>query len=157
LAIPSNYSNKLFQLLKSWDDGPEKTLSLDYLQDTLDVPPALRERFSNLKARVLKPAYKHIHAKTSLVYEYEEIKEGRKVVAIRFIFAPERIAEHKAKLAQAKEEKKTLGKQRKAKKQAKDIKTAFPCFKRYEKSGSCPKDKGAHCRICQEFFWRNES
>lgn len=86
LTLPSTYSQRLYEVLKSWDDGrPEKVLHLTDLFETLDAPTTL-QRYPDFRRFVLEKAHKDINKKTTLEYEWEPIKKGRSVQAIRFIF-----------------------------------------------------------------------
>ncbi len=155
LAISSGHSNKLFQWLKSWSNTEkQKKIFLHELQDILDVSPSLRERYGNFKARVLVPAYNQINSKTSLRYEYHEIKKGRKVEFINFIFDKELREKHLAKLEKEAREKKLAKEKRDTKQQLKLSREALPCFKKYEAAGACPDDQGKKCKFCKSFFWK---
>ncbi len=87
LCLPSVYSQRLFEILKSWSSYPEVIITLNDLQNTLDVPPSFLRDFTNFRLRTLDKAYKDINEKTSLKYEWEAIKNKNKVTAIRFIFS----------------------------------------------------------------------
>ncbi|MEG1913149.1 MAG: replication initiation protein [Cloacibacillus sp.] len=91
LMLPSIYSQRLFEFLKSWDDKPETPLiPLDELHEMLNTPASFRANFGEFRRRVLEKAHKDITLKTTLSYEWEPIKKGRAVVAVRFIFAKKR-------------------------------------------------------------------
>lgn len=87
MKLPSIYSQRLFGYLKSWDDKPEIEINLLELHDMLDTPVSFRANFAELKRRVLEKAHNDILKHTSLYYEWEPIKKGRAVVAVRFIFS----------------------------------------------------------------------
>lgn len=90
MKLPSIYSQRLFGYLKSWDDKPEIEVNLLELHDMLDTPVSFRANFAEFKRRVLEKAHNDILKHTSLYYEWEPIKKGRAVVAIRFIFSKKR-------------------------------------------------------------------
>lgn len=90
LSLPSVYSQRLFMILKSWDDKPEITISISELHKMLDAPKSIRSNFKDFRRRVLEPAHKHITSKTSLSFDWEPIKEGRKVHSVRFVFSKPR-------------------------------------------------------------------
>jgi plasmid replication initiation protein len=111
MQLASTYSQRLFEILKSWDDVPEVTFSIEELHQMLAVPPSLKKDFKALRIRVLEPAFAEITDKTSFRYEWspvrlqvskkdeKPIKWGRKIVAVRFVFSKARVAEaeHKKK------------------------------------------------------------
>jgi len=88
LTLPSVYSQRIFEFLKSWDDKPETSIFLSGLHEMLDTPESLRKNFAHFRRRVLEQAHKDIHEKTKLTYDWEPIKTGNAVTEIRFIFSP---------------------------------------------------------------------
>ena len=105
LTLPSLYSQRLFEILKSWANAPEVVLSIGELHRLLDSPASFRADFRQFRTRVIEKAHKDIHEKTSLHFEWEPVKAGRSVEAIRFLFAPGRKAIAEAETKKAKEEK----------------------------------------------------
>ena len=105
LKLPSIYSQQLFGFLQSWHDQPEIEVPVSELHEMLDTPESFRKDFRQLRTRVLEKAHKDIHAHTHLRFEWEAVKKGRAVVAVRFIFSRRRalpVAAEKAAEAQAK-------------------------------------------------------
>lgn len=99
LLLPSIYSQRLFEFLKSWDDKPETVISVLDLHEMLDTPDSFRANFAEFRRRVLEKAHKDITQRTGLVFEWEPIKQGRAVAAIRFTFGVKRslpVAKEKA-------------------------------------------------------------
>ena len=90
LTLPSIYSQRIFEILKSWDDKPETIISIADLHEMLDSPDSFRANFAEFRRRVLEKAHKDITQKTQLIYEWEPIKQGRAVVAVRFVFSKKR-------------------------------------------------------------------
>jgi plasmid replication initiation protein len=90
MKLPSIYSQRIFGFLKSWDDIPEIEISLADLHEMFDAPESFRSDFRQFRTRVLEKAHKDITGLTSMRYEWEPIKKGRTVVAIRFIFSKKR-------------------------------------------------------------------
>ena len=54
LLLPSTYSQRLFEVLKSWNSLPEAVIDLTDLFEMLDVPASLRANFKDFRRRVLK-------------------------------------------------------------------------------------------------------
>ncbi len=90
LKLPSIYSQQLFGFLQSWHDQPEIEIPVSELHEMLDTPNSFRNDFRNFRLRVLEKSHRDITSLTSLRYEWEPIKRGRAVVAIRFIFSKKR-------------------------------------------------------------------
>lgn len=78
--------------MKSWANCPEIVIPLAELHDMLNTPDSLRPDFAQFRRRVLEKAHKDIHAHTSLRFEWEPVKQGRGVVAVKFFFAAGRKA-----------------------------------------------------------------
>lgn len=144
LMLPSVYSQRLFEFLKSWDDRQDTVIALSELHKMLNTPDSLRKNFKNLRIRVLEKAHKDITEHTDLRYEWEAIKQGRAVVAICFIFGKARalpIAKQKA------EADATKDKQRE--KNNAMFKAAIACFQ--ERGAACEGgyQKDEICVLCQ--------
>lgn len=141
LTLPSIYSQRLFEILKSWANTPEVILSVAELNRLLDTPDSFRKDFAAFRRFVLQKAHKDIHEKTSLHFEWEPVKAGRSVEAIRFLFAPGRKAIAEAETKKAQEEKRRrLENQR--------FLAAIECAK--AKKGECDTqdNKRIVCKLC---------
>ena len=147
LLLPSTYSQRIFEITRSWKDQPEVEIPLPELHIMLNVPPSLKSDYKNFKRLVLVKSYNDIHKHTDLKYEWEPVKKGRKVVAIRFIFAAKRV--QKAVVKQITEKQK-----RKSQSNNKYGKLAINCFSEHKKAASmCENDnKPQACELCKEMF-----
>jgi plasmid replication initiation protein len=94
MSLPSIYSQRLYEILKSWNDKPEIYIAIDELCDMLDVPQSFRNDSGALRRKVLEQAHKDIvkREKSSLWFDWETLKQGRggKVVAVHFVFTEEK-------------------------------------------------------------------
>jgi plasmid replication initiation protein len=129
LALPSTYSQRLFEILKSWSGLPEVVLSVSKLHRLLDTPPSFRANFKALRIYVLEKAHKDITTQTSFRYEWEPVKVGRSVEKIRFIFSSKKLP-----LAQKDQEK------------AKEEKRQRLINQRFLRAVECARAKGGDCR-----------
>lgn len=86
MLLPSVYSQRLFEFLKSWADQKEIIAAISELHEMLDVPKSFIEDFRQFRTRVLEKAHKDILKFTELYYTWEAIKEGRTVKWIKFTF-----------------------------------------------------------------------
>jgi len=142
LRLPSIYSQRIFEFLKSWDDRAETTIEINELYDMIDAPASFRKDFRNFRLRVLEKAYKDIHKLTPLEYEWEPIKKGRAVSAIRFVFSG-------AKKNIVAKKNKAISDQKQSQDNNKYFKAAVEC----QKSGKCDyKSKSKVCTICKKLF-----
>lgn len=143
LLLPSAYSQRLFEILKSWSGLPEVVLSVGELHHLLDSPASFRADFRQFRTRVIEKAHKDIHEKTSLRFEWEPVKAGRSVEAIRFLFAPGRKAIAEAESKKIKEEKRRrLDNQR--------FIAAVECAKAKKGECSTRDNKRLVCKMCVE-------
>lgn len=141
LSLPSIYSQKLFEVLKSWSTLSEKTIDLNELHEMLNVPNSFRIDFRNFRTRVLEKAHKDIIAHTSLQYEWEPIKRGRAVVAVRFVFALRR-ALPVAKAKEAEAQAKGSARNNRA------FKAAVACAERKGQCCTQQDNKPSVCAVC---------
>lgn len=86
MELSSFYSQRLYELLKSWE-RPEGfcEITLAALYDLISYPQEQRADFASVRRNALEQAEKDINEKTELKFRWEPIKEGRKVVAVRFV------------------------------------------------------------------------
>ncbi len=87
LPLSSNYSIRIYQLLKEYEKLTRRTFTLEELQDLLQVPKSLKV-YADFKRKVLKVAEKELIENCDIFFEYEEIKKGRKVNEILFRIKP---------------------------------------------------------------------
>lgn len=86
MLLPSIYSQRMFEFLKSWDDKKEIVIELSELHEMLDAPKTLRAKYKDFRVRILEKAEKDILKFTDLYYTWEPIKTGRAVSMIKFMF-----------------------------------------------------------------------
>lgn len=144
--LPSEYSKRLFILLKSYgslDNGI--TLVLDELHDILKTPNSMKSDFSQFRLRILEKAKKDL--KKVLFFDWKPIKKGRSVVAVHFMFRKSQIAEQQ-KIIEIREKDKATKKGQNASKLM-----IIACNCAEDKDGICKKrtQKKAVCAMCDQF------
>jgi plasmid replication initiation protein len=135
LKLPSVYSQRMFEILKSWNSEPEVEIPLSELHRMLTTPVSFRANFFEFRRRVLEKAHKDITEKTKLRYEWEPIKKGRRIAAIRFTFGPGRKA-----LAEAAAQQKA-----EAERKAKEEKKSIAVTKAAAAAAKCARAKSSRC------------
>ena len=86
MELSSFYSQRVYELLKSWEKPTGIVeLDLEIFYDIISYPKDLRNNFASVRRYALEQAEKDINGRTELKFKWEPIKEGRKVMAIRFI------------------------------------------------------------------------
>jgi len=81
--LNSEYSLKFYEGLKQYEKIGVRIYELKELKKFLGVEK-LYDRFYDFKRRILLVTQKEISAKTDISFEFEEIKEGRNIKAIKF-------------------------------------------------------------------------
>jgi len=85
LAMKSQYSIRLYEILKSYAFQKSKTFEIDELKKMLMVENNKSyENFAALKRRVLVPAQGEINELTDIAVSFEPILKGRKTVKVKF-------------------------------------------------------------------------
>lgn len=87
LPLTSNYSIRLYQLLKEYEKLSRRTFAVSELQDILQVPRSLLV-YADFKRKVLQVAEKELIEYCDIFFEFEEIKVGKKVNEILFRIKP---------------------------------------------------------------------
>lgn len=88
-GFKSVYSWRLFELLMQFKSTGLLNIPINDFNHALETPESLRANFANLRNRVIEPAVKEIREKDGLAVEWEAIKAGRKVKALKFTFPTE--------------------------------------------------------------------
>ena len=93
LPLKSSYSIRIYEILKDWlelnsryGNKAEKIISLAEFREIMEIPKSYR--FNNIKTQILNKAKAEFETHTDIIFEYEEIKSGRKVTHLKFIIKP---------------------------------------------------------------------
>ena len=94
LPLKSSYVIRLYEILKDWlelnsryGNKAEKIISLNEFREILEIPRSYQYS-SHIKKLILEKAKKEFEKHTDILFEYEEIKTGRKVTHLKFIIKP---------------------------------------------------------------------
>jgi hypothetical protein len=74
----------MYTLLKQYERLKGREVEVDQLREMLGLRSDQYKLYSNFRDRILEPTQKELKAKADLYFEFDEIKYGRKVGAIRF-------------------------------------------------------------------------
>ncbi len=93
LSLRSSYVIRLYEILKDWlelnkryGNKAEKIISLDEFKQMLEIPKSYQYgNSSGIKKRILEKAKAELAEHTDLIFDYEEIKTGRKVTHLKFV------------------------------------------------------------------------
>ena len=86
----SIYTTRLYELTQQFKDTGYIIKSVDQLRELFAVGTKFKA-YKDLKRRTFDHACKEINNNHELNLGYEEIKEGRKVIAVKFVFKKTRI------------------------------------------------------------------
>ncbi len=81
--MESSYAKRIYLLCSQWRRAGSFRIKVEQLQNDLQVSKSLR-RYDNFKRKVLLVAQKNMFEKSSIWFEFEEIKKGRKVDELLF-------------------------------------------------------------------------
>ncbi len=89
LSLRSSYVIRLYEILKDWlemysryGSKAEKIISLDEFREILEIPKGYM--FGDIKRQILNKAKKELIEYTDILFDYKELKTGRKVTHLHF-------------------------------------------------------------------------
>ncbi len=84
MRFKSIYSMRIYELLKQYENIGTRDFLLSDLRIILGIADTEYPKYGNFKAKILRVAKKEINKKTNFLFNFKEIKAGRKVHIIRF-------------------------------------------------------------------------
>lgn len=84
LNCVSKYSKRLYYYLKLYEDTGWRIDTIENLCEKLKCPNSYVKSYGKFKEKVLTVACQEINNITDIYFDYEEIKEGRKIVRLKF-------------------------------------------------------------------------
>lgn len=83
-GLNSIYSMRLYELLKQYEFRNSRSFNLEDLRFLLNITEGKYAKYTDFKKRVLLSSQKELQEKTDITFDFEEIRERRKVVRIDF-------------------------------------------------------------------------
>ena len=90
LPLKSSYSIRMYENLKDiynlrtkFGNVAEEIIKVEELREMLEIPRSYR--YNDVKRFVLEKAKKELSEHTDIIFDYEEIKTGRKVTHLKFV------------------------------------------------------------------------
>ncbi len=83
ITFNSNYSCRIYELLKQYEGIGERTASIEALRTMFCIEPHEYKLYGDFKRKVILQAQKELD-KSDISFKFEEIKTGRKVTSIKF-------------------------------------------------------------------------
>ncbi len=94
--LNSSYSLRVFEMFMQWvGNRNPPTIKLEDFRERLGLPHDKYLTMSDFKKRVLNPSIKEINEKTDIEAEYEQDKEGVKIVGFKLISKHKKAAKSK--------------------------------------------------------------
>ena len=84
LSFKSQYTIRMYTFLKQYERLKEREIELELLREMLGLSKNLYTEYKNFKQCILIPVKNEIAKKADFYFEFDEIKYGRRVGAIRF-------------------------------------------------------------------------
>lgn len=84
LRLNGKYSIRMYQLSKSNLYKKEFIMSLDEIRENLKLTAKSYEQYKFINSKILAPSKEEINEKTDITIEFDTIKEGRNVKAVKF-------------------------------------------------------------------------
>lgn len=85
-ALRSVYSWRLLELLMRFESTGWAEYSIEDFSKSMEATEKQKANFNNIKRRIIEPAVKELTEKDGWLIQWEPIKAGRKVKAVRFKF-----------------------------------------------------------------------
>lgn len=85
-ALRSAYSWRLLELLTRFQSTGKAEYTVEDFAASMDATEKQRADFGKLRTKIIEPAVRELTEKDSWLIEWEPIKAGRKVKAVRFTF-----------------------------------------------------------------------
>lgn len=85
-ALRSEYSWKLLELLTRFKSTGTAEYTIEDFATSMGATPKQRENFAKIRTKIIEPAVRELSDKDGWLIQWEPIKAGRKVKALRFTF-----------------------------------------------------------------------
>lgn len=147
LSLRSNYSIRIYELLKQFESTGVRQISIDEFKEILKIPKSYQTR--HLKPSILEPAKKEISEKTDIEFTYSFQKQGRKFTSIRFYI--------RTKVVKLQDQDRNKNKNKKNVKEDETLRppeeVAKECYERNSIDGECKfknfSFKPPYCKFCR--------
>jgi len=93
LSFKSQYTMRIYTLLKQYERLNEREIELQVLRNMLGIRSDQYILYSNFKKDILESTQKELKEKADLYFEFYEIKHGRRVGGIRFHIISKKLIE----------------------------------------------------------------
>lgn len=88
-SLSSFHSIRLYEILIQFRSTGFRAIKLEDFRHSLGIDNAY-PRFADLKRRIIDPAVSDLNQNTDILISWTEVKQGRRVVSLRFVFEDKR-------------------------------------------------------------------
>ena len=103
VSFKSQYSGRIYELLKQYIKIGERTFIIENLKGLLGIEYGEYRLYADFKRKIILKSQKEINEKSDIKFEFEEIKTGRKVTSLKFY-----IKSNKSNVIESKKEIKSI-------------------------------------------------
>lgn len=86
-ALRSGYSWKLLELLSQYKSTGQLEIEIAEFAHVMEATEKQRQDFGKIRTKIIEPAVRELREKDNWLIEWEPVKRGRTVAALRFRFA----------------------------------------------------------------------
>lgn len=90
IQLRSSYSIRMYELLKQYEKIGKRTITVNELRYLLGIEEHEYKLYGDFKRKVLLVAYKEIGLRTDIRFDFDEIKEERRVISLRFYISSQK-------------------------------------------------------------------
>jgi plasmid replication initiation protein len=94
LSFKSQYTIRIYTLLKQYEKLKDREFELEKLREVLGLRKEQYQLYADFKRFILLSVQKELIKKSDIYFEFEEIKYGRRVGAIRFKILTNKFTKH---------------------------------------------------------------
>lgn len=87
ISLKSAHAIRIYEILKQYETIGERTITISEIREYCGIKPEQYKLYADIRIYVITIAQREINSKTDIRFDYEEIKTGRKVTAVRFFIS----------------------------------------------------------------------
>lgn len=93
LYLSNKHSIRIYELLKQYETIGKRTFTVDELKKILMLEEQYN-RFYDFERYVLKPTMEEINEYTDITIDYEKLKQGKSIQALRYTIEPKKVCQY---------------------------------------------------------------
>jgi len=83
--MKSRYSIRIYELLKQYEKIGNRKIEIENLRMYLGIEPEEYKQYNDFKRRIILTSQRELKKYSDICFEYQELKESRKIIAIMFL------------------------------------------------------------------------